>query len=69
MIFKISAEIFFNCSQLEPGTPAEIMNAVQYVRPGGGFLPDFPLFAKSEINGANRLPLYAWLTVNPSLNY
>jgi hypothetical protein len=56
--------IIFDCVQQEPGTPAEIMNALQYVRPGGGFIPDFPLFAKSDINGANRLPLYAWATVN-----
>jgi hypothetical protein len=56
--------IIFYCVQQEPGTPAEIMNALQYVRPGGGFIPDFPLFAKSDINGANRLPLYAWATVN-----
>lgn len=53
------------CSQFynqEPGTPEEIMNALQFVRPGGGFVPNFPLFAKSDINGANRLPLYAWAT-------
>ena len=49
--------------QQEPGTPEEIMNALQFVRPGGGFVPNFPLFAKSDINGANRLPLYAWATV------
>jgi hypothetical protein len=52
--------------QQEPGTPEEIMNALKFVRPGGGFAPNFPLFAKSDINGENRLPLYAWATVNPS---
>jgi len=53
------------CSQFynqEPGTPVEIMNALEHVRPGNGFIPNFPLFAKSDINGANRLPLYAWAT-------
>jgi glutathione peroxidase len=50
--------------QQEPGSPVEIMNALEHVRPGNGFIPNFPLFAKSDINGANRLPLYAWVTVN-----
>ncbi len=51
--------------QLEPGSPVEIMNALEHVRPGNGFIPNFPLFAKSDVNGANRLPLYDWATVNP----
>jgi glutathione peroxidase len=52
------------CSQFfnqEPGSPAEIMNALQYVRPGDGFQPNFTLFQKSEINGANRMDLYKWI--------
>jgi len=53
------------CTQFynkEPGSPEEIMNGVKYVRPGGGFVPSFPMFAKTDVNGANRHPLYTWLT-------
>lgn len=51
------------CAQFynqEPGSPEETMNALKYVRPGNGFVPNFTLFEKSEINGPNRIPLYAW---------
>jgi len=51
------------CSQFfnqEPGSPAEIMNALEYVRPGSGFVPNFTLLQKSEVNGDNRIPLYTW---------
>jgi len=53
------------CAQFynqEPGSNAEIMNGLEHVRPGSGFIPNFPLTEKSEVNGANRLPLYAWAT-------
>jgi len=53
------------CTQFynqEPGSPEEIMNAVKYVRPGGGFVPNFHMFAKTDVNGANRHPLYTWFT-------
>jgi len=51
------------CSQFfnqEPGSPEEIMNAVTYVRPGGGFVPNFRMMEKSDVNGENRIPLYQW---------
>jgi len=32
------------------------------VRPGNDFQPEFPLFARSDVNGENRLPLYQWAT-------
>ena len=49
--------------QQEPGTESEILNGVQYVRPGGGFVPNFQLFAKIEVNGATEHPLYTYLKV------
>jgi len=49
---------FFN---QEPGSPEEIMNALAHVRPGNGFVPNFTLLEKSEVNGANRMPLYDWV--------
>jgi len=51
------------CSQFfnqEPGSPTEIMNGLQYVRPGDGFVPNFTLYQKCEINGPNRIDLYKW---------
>jgi len=52
------------CSQFfnqEPGSPEEIVNALQYVRPGDGFQPNFTLFEKSFVNGVIRHPLYTWV--------
>jgi glutathione peroxidase len=37
------------------------MNGIQYVRPGNGFQPLFPLTSKTEVNGANETALYAFL--------
>ena len=47
----------------------ELMNGVKYVRPGGGFVPNFPLTLKSDVNGANEHKLYTHLKVNLSLLY
>jgi len=45
----------------EPGTNAEIPNAFQYVRPGGGYIPNFVLTQKIEVNGLMEIPLYTYL--------
>uniref|UniRef100_A0A8C9Q328 Glutathione peroxidase 1 n=1 Tax=Spermophilus dauricus TaxID=99837 RepID=A0A8C9Q328_SPEDA len=34
----------------------EILNSLKYVRPGGGFEPNFPLFEKCEVNGSKAHP-------------
>jgi len=34
---------------------------VNYVRPGKGFVPNFPLFQKVQVNGEKAIPLYNWL--------
>uniref|UniRef100_A0A2R8P5E7 Glutathione peroxidase 1 n=1 Tax=Callithrix jacchus TaxID=9483 RepID=A0A2R8P5E7_CALJA len=39
----------------------EILNSLKYVRPGGGFEPNFMLFEKCEVNGAGSHPLFAFL--------
>jgi glutathione peroxidase len=57
--------IAFPCPQFdnqEPGTNSEILNCLKYVRPGGGFVPLFPLMEKIDVNGATRHPAYAYLT-------
>lgn len=51
----------FNFQQ-EPGNNAsEILNGVKYVRPGGGFVPNFTIFKKIEVNGKTEHPLYTYL--------
>ena len=52
--------IGFPCNQFgaqEPGTAAEIQTFCE-----GFFGVTFPLSAKLDVNGAQRHPLYAWLT-------
>lgn len=50
----------FPCNQFagqEPGTEAEILEFCQ-----ANYDVSFPLTRKVEVNGANRHPVYAWLT-------
>ena len=58
------AVLGFPCNQFagqEPGTPAEI---AEFCSRNYGV--SFPLFAKIDVNGAQRAPLYAWLTSQPT---
>lgn len=41
----------------------ETLNVLKYVRPGGGFVPKFPVFGKVEVNGLNEEPLFTYLKV------
>jgi len=46
----------------EPGgTGDEILNGIKYVRPGGGYVPNFVYTKKIEVNGANEHPLWGYL--------
>ncbi|KAK3739405.1 hypothetical protein RRG08_051274 [Elysia crispata] len=46
----------------EPGANGtEILNGVKYVRPGGGFEPNFQLFEKIDVNGNKEHKLYTYL--------
>ncbi len=52
------------CNQFglqEPGDNPEILNGLKFVRPGGGYVPSFPVFAKIDVNGASEHPLYTHL--------
>ena len=50
--------------QQEPGgTGAEILNGIKYVRPGGGYVPQFMMFEKIDVNGDKEHPLYTYLKV------
>lgn len=37
------------------------MNSLQHVRPGSGFLPNFTIFEKCNVNGVNTHPVFAYL--------
>uniref|UniRef100_A0A672YK24 Glutathione peroxidase 9 n=1 Tax=Sphaeramia orbicularis TaxID=375764 RepID=A0A672YK24_9TELE len=54
----------FSCNQFglqSPEVNHETLNVLKYVRPGGGFEPKFPVFAKVEVNGLNEEPLFTYL--------
>jgi len=60
--FKI---LGFPCNQFlrqEPGANAsEIYAVLKHVRPGDGFVPNFEMFAKSDVNGKDENPIYTFL--------
>jgi len=43
------------------GTGEEIWNSIKYVRPGGGYEPNFQLSEKLEVTGENSHPLFTFL--------
>lgn len=54
----------FPCNQFgqqEPGTNEEIPLGIKYVRPGGGFTPNFQLFEKGDVNGRKEQKVYTFL--------
>ncbi|KAK5881372.1 hypothetical protein CesoFtcFv8_022179 [Champsocephalus esox] len=44
-----------------PEVNHETLNVLKYVRPGGVFVPRFPVFGKVEVNGINEEPLFTYL--------
>jgi glutathione peroxidase len=51
----------FLISYIVAGTDQEIPYCLKYVRPGGGFVPNFPLFQKAHVNGGDQMAVYGWL--------
>uniref|UniRef100_A0A9L0INL3 Glutathione peroxidase n=2 Tax=Equus asinus TaxID=9793 RepID=A0A9L0INL3_EQUAS len=45
----------------EPGENSEIPLTLKYVRPGGGFVPNFQLFEKGDVNGEKEQKFYTFL--------
>lgn len=45
----------------EPGKNNEILSALKYVRPGNGFVPNFQLFEKVDVNGVDEHALFKFL--------
>lgn len=54
----------FPCNQFgkqEPGQKHEILPGLKHVRPGNGFVPNFQLFEKGDVNGKNEQELFTFL--------
>uniref|UniRef100_A0A8C5MKA8 Glutathione peroxidase n=1 Tax=Leptobrachium leishanense TaxID=445787 RepID=A0A8C5MKA8_9ANUR len=54
----------FPCNQFglqEPGNNEEILPGLKHVRPGGGFVPNFQMFEKGDINGKKEQKVYTFL--------
>jgi len=61
----------FPCNQFafqENMGNGDILNLLKYVRPGNGFVPNFPMFQKIDVNGGNTDPLFKWLRAALPLN-
>ncbi|XP_075396755.1 epididymal secretory glutathione peroxidase [Tenrec ecaudatus] len=54
----------FPCNQFgkqEPGENSEILPGLKYVRPGAGYVPNFQLFEKGDVNGINEQKVFSFL--------
>ncbi|KAK2903959.1 hypothetical protein Q8A73_010616 [Channa argus] len=54
----------FPCNQFgkqEPGQKHEILPGLKHVRPGNGFVPNFLLFEKGDVNGKNEQEVFMFL--------
>ncbi|CAO2595358.1 Epididymal secretory glutathione peroxidase, partial [Lemmus lemmus] len=54
----------FPCNQFgkqEPGENSEILPGLKYVRPGRGYVPNFQLFAKDDVNGEKEQKIFTFL--------
>lgn len=39
----------------------EILTALKHIRPGNGFVPNFPIFERLEVNGKNASEIFVFL--------
>jgi len=54
----------FPCNQFglqENCKNEEILNMVKFIRPGNGYVPNFPIYRKIDVNGEGAHPLYKFL--------
>lgn len=54
----------FPCNQFgkqEPGQRQEILPGLKHVRPGNGFVPNFLLFEKGDVNGKDEQAVFTFL--------
>jgi len=58
-VLAFPSDQFYN---QEPGDNDEILNCLKYARPGGGYVPSFPIFQKTEVNGLTNVhPIFPFL--------
>lgn len=58
------AVLAFPCNQFghqENTTNDEILSCLKNVRPGKGYIPNFPVFQKIDVNGSKTDPIFAYL--------
>ncbi|KAG7169972.1 Glutathione peroxidase 2-like [Homarus americanus] len=58
------AVLAFPCNQFghqENTTEAELLNSLQYVRPGNNFTPQMDMFGKVDVNGDTTHPVFKYL--------
>jgi len=60
-LFDVLAIPSNHFSLQEPGGNDNIMNGLEHVRPGSGFVPNYVVAGKSNINGAEQEALYTFL--------
>ncbi|XP_065051310.1 glutathione peroxidase 2-like [Rhopilema esculentum] len=56
--------VAFPCNQFgyqEPSENFELLNTLKHVRPGYGFVPNFPLTGKLLVNGQSESPIFTFL--------
>jgi len=61
------AVLAFPCNQFgdqENCENAEILNALEHVRPGKGFVPLATIFQKVDVNGSEENPIFSYLKSN-----
>ncbi|XP_078055802.1 CUE domain-containing protein 2-A-like [Mustelus asterias] len=57
----------FPCNQFgqqDPEKDHETLDILKFIRPGGNFVPQFPVFGKIEVNGEKEHPLYTFLKLS-----
>uniref|UniRef100_A0A8C7TB60 Glutathione peroxidase n=1 Tax=Oncorhynchus mykiss TaxID=8022 RepID=A0A8C7TB60_ONCMY len=52
----------------EPGDNHEILASLKHVRPGNGFVPNFLLFQRGDVNGDTEQGVYTFLKVSKPLS-
>ncbi|CAM9588503.1 unnamed protein product [Lampetra planeri] len=60
---EFAVEGCVSISESDLGNNNEILNCIKHVRPGGGFVPNFPIFSKVDVNGDEADPLFKYLKV------
>lgn len=56
--FDVLAVPSNNFGLQEPGGNENILDGIRHVRPGGGFVPNYRVAGKVDVNGANESPVY-----------